>query len=378
MLKHHQLSYWEQKTYLSEVDHIIIGAGIVGLSTAIHIKKKRPNSKVLILERGYLPSGASSKNAGFACFGSPTELWDDLSHITADEVWSTVEKRFAGLNYLKEMIGEKNLKFEQNGSWDLIIDQSETTYLETKKLLPYLNENIKQITGESNVYSVDSAVAQKFGFQGVETSFYNRLEAQIDTASMNRSYYLLALETGVEILFDHEVIEIESGGMKQIIHTNHGDIATQQVFITTNGFAKKLLPELDVEPARAQVIITEPIQKLKIKGTFHYDMGYYYFRNIDNRILLGGGRNLDFKGENTAEMVVTEKITEKLNQLLRKTILPNQEVHIDHKWSGIMGVGKNKTPIIREISSGIFCGVRMGGMGVAIGSLVGKELAESI
>ena len=31
------------------------------------------------------------------------------------------------------------------------------------------------------------------------------------------------------------------------------------------------------------------MKNLKIKGSFHYEKGYYYFRNIDNRILLGGG-----------------------------------------------------------------------------------------
>ena len=56
-----------------------------------------------------------------------------------------------------------------------------------------------------------------------------------------------------------------------------------------------------MQPARAQVLITKPIKNLQIKGTFHLDKGYYYFRNIDNRILFGGGRNLDFKTEETSE-----------------------------------------------------------------------------
>jgi len=43
--------------------------------------------------------------------------------------------------------------------------------------------------------------------------------------------------------------------------------------------------------------------------------------------------------------------------------------------SGIMGVGKQKTPIVKRVSNTIMCGVRLGGMGVALGSLVGKELA---
>jgi hypothetical protein len=41
-----------------------------------------------------------------------------------------------------------------------------------------------------------------------------------------------------------------------------------------------------------------------------------------------------------------------------------------------MGVGNQKKAIVKPISSNVACGVRLGGMGVAIGSLIGKELAE--
>jgi hypothetical protein len=41
-----------------------------------------------------------------------------------------------------------------------------------------------------------------------------------------------------------------------------------------------------------------------------------------------------------------------------------------------MGVGQQKKPIVKPVGNHVFCGVRLGGMGVAIGSLVGKELAD--
>jgi glycine/D-amino acid oxidase-like deaminating enzyme len=67
-----------------------------------------------------------------------------------------------------------------------------------------------------------------------------------------------------------------------------------------------------------------------------------------------------------------------LEQLLKEVILPNQSFEIEHRWSGIMGVGNHKNPIVKQLSENVFCGVRLGGMGVAIGSLIGKELADLI
>jgi len=161
------------------------------------------------------------------------------------------------------------------------------------------------------------------------------------------------------------------------IKSNQGQFTASKLLIATNGFTKELLNE-KVKPARAQVLITKPIENLKIKGTFHLEEGYYYFRNIDNRILLGGGRNLDFTTEETSQFGQTEIIQNKLEEILKTTILPNLEVEIEHRWSGIMGVGNQKKPIVKQLSNNVFCGVRLGGMGVAIGSLIGKELAELI
>ena len=86
------VSFWEQQSFYNNIDYAIVGSGIVGLSSAIELKNKYPNAKVVILEKGFLPSGASTKNAGFACFGSPTEILDDLSILSEQEVFEMVEK----------------------------------------------------------------------------------------------------------------------------------------------------------------------------------------------------------------------------------------------------------------------------------------------
>jgi glycine/D-amino acid oxidase-like deaminating enzyme len=149
----------------------------------------------------------------------------------------------------------------------------------------------------------------------------------------------------------------------------------RKLILATNGFAGSQTG-LDVLPARAQVLITTPILNLKVKGSFHLDSGYYYFRNIGNRLLFGGGRNLDKAGETTEEFGETALIQEELERLLKDVILPDVDFRIEHRWSGIMGVGPQKKPIIQAISPNVVCGVRLSGMGVALGSHVGAQLAE--
>ncbi len=374
MLNIHQLSFWEKKTFFDQIDFLIIGAGIVGYNTALFLKKKNPDAKILIIEKGYLPSGASTKNAGFACFGSPSEIYDDLKKIKEKEVWETVAKRWEGLIRLKEIVSENNMDYQRNGSWEVLSFKQTELKKELDCFLPELNKKIKEITGVDNVYSIDDKISDKFGFKNIYSSYYNLLEAQIDTGKLMQYLHKVSIENNILILFGINVLDIEIND--GIVKTNIGDIVSEKVIICTNGFASKLLPDEDVSPARAQVLITKPIPNLKIKGTFHYEHGFYYFRNIYNRILLGGGRNLDIEGETTFEFKNTVRITEELKDLLANIILPDTSYEIDYFWSGIMGTGKSKSPIIKQIGTKTYCGVRLGGMGVAIGALVGQELAE--
>ena len=94
--------------------------------------------------------------------------------------------------------------------------------------------------------------------------------------------------------------------------------------------------------------------------------------------MIGGGRNIDFEVENTTTFGCTKRIQNKLEQILKEIVLHNLPFEIEHRWSGIMGVGQQKKAIVKQVSNNVFCGVRLGGMGVAIGSLVGKELAELV
>ena len=185
----------------------------------------------------------------------------------------------------------------------------------------------------------------------------------------------LARKKEIIILNAITVTEFVENAAAIIVKTDQFEFNTKKLFIATNGFASQLLNE-SVKPARAQVLITKPIKNLHIKGTFHLDEGYYYFRNIDDRILLGGGRNLDIKGEETTKFGETNLIQNQLEKILHENILPNTNFEIERRWSGIMGVGEQKKPIIKQIAENVFCGVRLGGMGIAIGSFVGSTLAE--
>jgi len=369
------LSYWEQKTWFRGIDFAIVGSGIVGLSCALSLREQFPMAKIVVFEKGMLPSGASTKNAGFACFGSVSELLSDLETHTEEEVIALVKSRLDGLQLLRDTLGDKTLDYQANGGYELFTTQDTELYEKSLDKLSYLNSLLRHLFSKSE--TVFSAIKDPYAFKNIqERVIFNSFEGQIDTGKMMRGLLKKVSERDILLLNNAQVTSCKSKGGAVDIQINNQEVfSVKKVCIATNGFAKQLIKE-QVTPARAQVLVTQPIKNLHIKGTFHLEQGYYYFRNIDNRVLIGGGRNLDLKREETTDLGLTAKVQEKLEELLNTTILPGVPFEIDQRWSGIMGVGNQKKPIIKQVEPNVFCGVRLGGMGVAIGSAVGKQLAE--
>ena len=366
------LSFWELKNWFSQVDYTIVGSGIVGLHCANRLRELYPDSKILILEKGTLPQGASTKNAGFACFGSLSEIIDDLEHHTEQDVINLVQKRKLGLEILRKNLGDAAIDYQQNGGYELFLDKDTALFENCLNNLPIINDLLQPVFGKNTFVEV----ANDFGFKKIHKNLIvNPYEGQIDTGNMMHALLKKAIENNILIL-NHQNVTSHCASTSDVeVFVNDYSFKTKKLLFATNGFASNLTNN-QVKPARAQVLITEPILDLSIKGTFHLDQGYYYFRNIGNQILLGGGRNLDFEQETTTAFGTTEKIQNHLEKMLKEVILPNQKIAIQHRWSGIMGMGESKNPIVEQLSENVFCGVRLGGMGVAIGSLIGAELAE--
>jgi len=366
------LSYWEKKTWFSNIDFCVIGSGIVGLSCALQLRLDHPNSKIIILDKGVLPQGASTKNAGFACFGSASELLSDLEHQIPEEIQSLVKSRYDGLKRLRKILGDSNLDYKEYGGYEVFLEEDKELFEKCLSKIDIINELVEPVFGK-NTFKVEK---NRFQFKKCQNQIiFNPLEGQIDTGLMMFSLQQRVLNKNIAIINGVKVEDLEPTLNHVKIGLANFEFKARQVFVATNAFAGQFF-DLDLKPARNQVVITKPIQNLNIKGVFHLKKGFYYFRNIDNRILLGGGRHLNLEEENTSEFGITIKIQNKLVDLLNQVIFPDKKIEIEDTWSGILGVGKTKTPIIKSIDDRLHCAVRLGGMGVAIGSNVGAQLSR--
>lgn len=371
------VSFWEKDIFLKKYDVIIVGAGFSGLWLAYFLKKQNPNLALCLLESGTLPTGASTKNAGFACFGSPTELLENIAVMGLDQAMFWAEKRYEGIEIIKQNFGT-DIEFDTCGGTELFTEK--LIFDETQAEIEVLNKELSKITNTERHFFVDKNIIAEAGFTGFGYAIKNDVEGSIHSGKLINILQENLQNMKVKIFYGVEVEDFEFEDKNINISTKKGLIFnTKHLSITTNAFTKKLLPEIDLFAGRGQVLITEPIENLHWRGTFHFDKGYYYFRNYKNRVLFGGGRNLDFQAENTSEFGITDLVQNMLEKLLFENIIPNyKNIKIDQRWSGIMAFDETKTPLSKCISSQLSVSIRMNGMGVALAPTLSENLAKEI
>ena len=372
-----QTSIWEQETYFKNQDIIIIGTGFVGLWTALALIKKNPLQKILIVDQGIIPTGASTRNAGFACFGSISELISDNKKLGEDTMLQIVEKRFKGIEKIKKYFPKNIIDYKNWGGYELFTHKQYATHI-LQHDIQYMNNLLSNTIKKKNVFQLTNDKISQFQFRQIKNLVFNPYEGQLHSAKLLEALTQEAVSKGIKIMQNIQIKKIHHYTNEVMLACKQDIVLkTKRVIICTNAFAKQLIPTLDIIPARGQVLLTESIPNLPLKGTFHFDEGYYYFRNLDNRVLLGGARNIDFKAEQTQAFNTTDKIQQTLENFLYNTILPkNIRPKIAMRWSGIMAMGSEKKPIVKKINDQIIIAVRMNGMGVAIAPIIGEEVAE--
>ncbi len=372
------LSFWEDDALL-RYDAIIVGGGIIGLSTAIELAERVPSMTIAVMERGVLPAGASTRNAGFACFGSLTEFLHDLRKVGEEAAVSLIDRRRRGLEILRGRLGDDAIGYEEFGGYELLPEE----YAAAVDEIPRANDLLRGIFG-TDLFSLRNDLIAEFGFSARHTRglVLNPCEGQIHSGMMMRSLAEKAREHRITIITGAEVVSIEESGNGAILRAEHTPLQAPVEFhagvaaVCTNASIPSLFPQIPIVPGRGQVVMTGPVAGLPWRGTFHIDEGFYYFRNVGERVLLGGGRNLAFEQEATVEFGHNDAILARLAELLRDLILPGREFTLERRWSGIMGFTPDKLPVVKRTSDHIVIGFGCNGMGIALAGTIARDAAD--
>jgi len=282
-----------------------------------------------------------------------------------------VRMRWHGLQRLRQRTGDQALVYQSTGGTELFRKEDHELQEQCFDTMNTCNQLIQRYTGLEECYSVIDNTSLP-GFN--QKAIFNQYEGLLQPVNMMQRLYQLAIAQNIQVLYGVEITRIDA--QEHVLHSVEKlTIGYKTLILCTNGFTKRLRPDMAVVPARNQVLITDPLPGNPLVSGYHVDKGYIYFREYQGRILLGGGRNMDPKNETTDTFGITDNISTYLNDILDE-IYPGASSKVAWRWSGILGIGPSKKPIIEWIEEDVLAGVRLGGMGVAIGSWLGDELAQ--
>lgn len=362
-------SFWEKEYWLPESDIAIIGSGLVGLFTANFLVDKYPNAKISVYDRSDPPLGASTRNAGFACFGTVGETLADLESLSEDEVIDMIRMRWSGLSKMRSYLDPSSFEYKDHGGKELFRDSN--AFDKIADSFSMVNNLFAEATGQKDLIQVQSQST----FPGLYSKCcHNPLEGQLNPVLLVKTLMNHASRKGVSFYLNSELNEyLQASDGWKLGFSNGLRSSTGDLIITTNAFTETLFKGLDIQPYRNQVMISKPLVGIPIKGCYHLDEGYIYFRNVRLRLLVGGGRHFDMNTEKTNRLGSNHEIQSQLLSLVRNEFgIKNFEKDIE--WSGIIATGGSKKPIVQKNNNEPLIAVRSGGMGVAISSGVATEV----
>ena len=364
-------SFWEKQQYLGKYDVIIIGSGFTGLCAGLTFLKSQPALRVAIIESAIIGTLASSRNAGFMCYGSPSELGTDIGNQSTANSLAMIRAKHKGMKLLLQFAGKRNIQFKKVAAYELL-DKTAPATTAALEHIDALNGLFQEAIGIPQYFSQTTKPHFADGFQDAIAFAY---EGQLNPAATVYALTQLFRNLGGIHLNATTAQGLEKSEGHFEVPTNLGTLQSKQVIVATNAFTSALIPSSQIQPKRAQVLLTSPIAKMPYLGNFHMDFGYVYFRNVGNRLLLGGARNTNFESENSAKPELNPLIQSVLDTLLVK-LLPHQNYTIEDRWAGIMGFDVKNRPQVRVLDSNLLLVAGMNGMGTALGPALGYEAAN--
>lgn len=339
------VSYWQNTVEQKDKKHydaVIVGAGIAGVSVAYWLNKISPNLKIALVDKYEMGAGASGRNAGFVTCGS-------LEHLMKLEVQWGMEKaleiwKFSEANHellqIELLNSTTSIPYKVTGSC--------TVAPSAERL-----EDYKSFAQKAKSHGLDikilssEAIENEFSLKGFFGGALYDKDGEVHPLHMLRALFK---NCKVDYYPQEEVFQYSEVSQHIQLRTQRETFSSDALFVTTNADLPVLFPEFRqlVQPGRGQILTTEPVP-FRVKGPCYFTQDLCYFRQLpDQRLLVGGFRNLDTAGETTSLDLITDTIQSALLNFVKTRFQNSQNIKISHQWSGTMAFTKDNQPLVGQ------------------------------
>jgi len=346
-------------------DVAIIGGGVHGCSVAWHLAKE--GLKVVLFERDYLSSGGSGRSAAGIRQQFGTEVNCKLALYNLE--------KFPVLQ--EELEYEADLEYDPSGY--LWIAYSESQLEQLKKNVELQNSlgiNSKILTPEEI-----KEVAPGLNTEGMIGASWNEKDGHINPHTLTFAYADAAKRLGAVIHTQTLVTGLEVQAEKVVgVKTSKGDWDVGCVVCAAGPWsvevAKWVGLDVPIVPERHQILITEPIERMKHPMTLCLDDGSYFKQCPNGTFMLGWGnpnekKDTSFESSWEFLLEVSRRVLAKMPCL--------SGVRVVRQWTGPYDITPDQQAIVGATPvEGFYLDCGWSGHGLQFAPSIGRIMSEIV
>ena len=366
----------DQNPLPEKIDVAVIGGGYTGLTAALTLAKR--GVSVAVLEAETIGWGASSRNGGMVLTGLKIPMQTAIKRYGHDFARRLFQCSLDSIDTVENTCAEEEIDcgFARTGHlltankpkhFDLLAEEVEF-------MIKEFNHAVRLVPREEQRKEIGSNL------------YYGGLVDEV-SAGLNPAQYVASLagaaeKAGATLHARARVSKLERREKRFLVETGRGSLSAENVFVATNGYTDASTPELHrkIMPIGSFIIATEPLSdelahELSPCNRMIFDFKHFlnYFRlSDDNRMIFGGRAAFFPENKRTVRQsadILRREMIEVYPQL--------RDAKVEYAWGGTLGFAFDLMTHVGKIG-GLYYALGYAGHGVAMGTYLGKTVAEAM
>jgi gamma-glutamylputrescine oxidase len=354
-------------------DVCVVGGGIAGCSTALHLAER--GYKVVLLEGKRVAWGASGRSGGQAIFGFAAGQDKLTTQLGRDDARRLFDVSVAALDLLKERVARHAIDCDLHwGQMHVAIKPRHESELQA-----WRDELAADYGYTSLRWLGRDAVRTILATERYTGSLYDTRSGHLHPLNYTLGLAAAAEAAGVRIHEGSQVTRLEHGDTA-IVHTADGHVRARHVALCCNAYIDDLAPQLRarIMPVGTYIVATEPLGQARIEALMRENVGVtdvnwvldYFRRSADHRLLFGG--RVSYSG---LDPLNTERAT---RARMLKVFPQLADVKIEYAWGGYVDITMSRAPDFGRLSPNVYYLQGFSGHGIALTGMAGQLVAEAI
>ncbi len=359
----------------ADVDVAVIGGGYTGLSAARTLAKN--NINVVVLEAETIGWGASSRNGGMALTGLKVGMATIIKKYGRELAKTLFQYSLDSVETVEQIVNEESINCGFARTGHLLAANKPKHYEALKDEVDFM---AKEFNHKVRLVSA-SELKSEIGSNIYHGALVDEVSGGLNPAQYVAGLAVAAEKAGAILCAQARVNRLERGEKRFVIETERGSLSAKSVLVATSGYTGNVTKTLQrkIIPIGSFIIATEKLpdelaNELSPHNRMIFDYKHFlnYFRLWDNRMIFGG--RAAFFPEN-------EKTIEQSAEILRRemaSIYPQlKNTKVEYAWGGTLDFAFDQMTHVGEVD-GMFYSLGYAGHGVAMGTHLGKTVAEAM